>query len=295
MDYFSETTLSDATKALYNSRLRTIAREFGDNFVLFYSTPEDSLLALRNYLRTIQSDTPSSLNSFVKSLISYKKYHYDDFPVDERVAHIWWAVMKQSHNVQMEYRMENKPSSTQADKAGVDLTYEDVCRMRDELQDDDIRKLLIAFYTMIPPVRADYYATRIIPYGVVCAEPNFLYYSPKLSCIKIGEHKMSTKHGSIETVLTAELNKLLTESLRSHPRAFLFVNKNNEPFTRASFVPWAREQLMSVFGKEFTLTMFRHLYISWAMKQGKTERELDHIAECMGHTRMTQSAYRWME
>jgi hypothetical protein len=98
---------------------------------------------------------------------------------------------------------------------------------------------------------------------------------------------------SIEYDLPSELHKQLLLSLEKIPRTFLFIN-NDKCFTRKTFSEWATKKLTTLFKKEFTLTMFRHLYIS-QLDSNTPAEQLIEISKKMGHSITQQMLYKWKE
>ena len=114
-----------------------------------------------------------------------------------------------------------------------------------------------------------------------------------MSHLVITDYKTSPMYKSIEYDLPSDLHKQLILSLSKHPRTFLFCN-NDKCFTRKTFSEWATKQLTALFKKEFTLTMFRHIYIS-NLDQNTSAEHLIDISKKMGHSITQQMLYKWKE
>ena len=106
--------------------------------------------------------------------------------------------------------------------------------------------------------------------------------------------KTSNIYKSIDYDLPPELHTQLSLSLKQMPRKYLFVSDTGKPFNRDSFSKWASMKLTRVFKKEFTLTMFRHIYIS-ALDLNSTPETLYDISRKMGHSITQQMLYKWKE
>jgi len=270
------------------------------NTILYmFLHPNFSFVTLRKYLVENNTDTAPTLNSYAKAIISAYEHNLAMFHnIDKNTIAIaenrWKEIRQKTYEYANQYRIEQKPSPTQALKSGSSLLFTDVVKIRDSLKDDSIDKLLLGFYTYIPPVRADFFATQLLHFGETPIYPNHIFYDSDKAYLVITDYKTSPVYKSIEYFLPSELHKHLLLSLSTHPRTFLFCNNNNKPFTRKTFSEWATKQLTSLFKKEFTLTMFRHIYISNLDLNTSAEQLID-ISKKMGHSITQQMLYKWKE
>jgi integrase len=106
------------------------------------------------------------------------------------------------------------------------------------------------------------------------------------------DFKTSAVYKSIHQELPPALHSLLAHSLSLSPRRFLFVNRFGHPFSRNNFSIWAANLLEKTLHYPFTLTIFRHLYISH-LDPTMTPAELQKISLKMGHSLTQQMLYRW--
>ena len=204
-----------------------------------------------------------------------------------------WKELRQiTYNYAYAYRLEQKPSPLQTHMSGSKLVLDDLITLREALPDGSIHKLLIGLYTHIPPVRADYYATQILPFGSTPTEPNYIFHSSDKSRLVITDFKTNKSYKEISHDLPAELHRQLALSLAASPRTYLFVNKNGEPFTRNGFTKWATEQLFQISKKGLTITILRHIYIS-SLDLNSPPVLLLEIGKKMGHQLSQQMLYKW--
>jgi hypothetical protein len=260
--------------------------------------PNFSFVTLRQYLVKNNTDTAPTLNSYTKAIISAYEHNSTMFINVEtdnlnKAKERWIEMRQKTYEYANAYRIEQKPSPTQSLKSGSTLTFTDVIQFRDTLEDGSIDKLLLGFYTHIPPVRADFFATQIIKIGETPSYPNYIIYNTDKSRLVITDYKTSPMYKSIEYDLPSELHRQLLSSLEKTPRTFLFIN-NDKCFTRKTFSEWATKKLTALFKKEFTLTMFRHLYISHLDSDTPAEQLLE-ISKKMGHSITQQMLYKWKD
>jgi hypothetical protein len=302
MNYFSDTHLSYSTATNYNNKINTwvsLMPSQKNNITYIFLHPYFSFATLRQYLVKNNTDTAPTLNSYIKAIISTYEHHSNLFTnIDKdklsNAENKWKEMRQKTYEYANQYRIEQKPSPTQSLKSGSSLTFDDIVKFRDNLTDGSIDKLLLSFYTYIPPVRADYYATQLLNFGEIPSYPNYILYNSDKAHLVITDYKTSPMYKSIEYDLPPEIHKQLLISLTNTPRTFLFINKNNTCFTRKTFSEWATNTLTSIFKKEFTLTMFRHIYISHMDLNTPAEQLLD-VSKKMGHSITQQMLYKWKE
>lgn len=302
MDFFTNTHLNPKTYKPYNSKLnKWISLMDSDKNTIEYiiTHPNFSVVTLRRHLTKNNTDTFVNLHSYLKAILSCIEHnpHFINNLSQENSTKIisrWREMMSFAFQQSTQYRLEQKPSPTQALKGGSSLKLSDIRQKYDELDNKSIEKLLIAFYTSIPPVRVDHYATEILKFGEIPSQPNYIFISDSKAYLKITDFKTSNIWKSIDYDLPPELHTLLSISLKEFPRKYLFTNEQGKPFGRDSFSKWASMKLTRIFKKEFTLTMFRHIYISDLDPNTSTEILYD-ISRKMGHSLTQQILYRWKE
>ena len=205
----------------------------------------------------------------------------------------WRELRQQTYMEAFAYRLQAKPSPLQALHSGVELTFSDLEVKRDSLADGTILKLLLGFYTYIPPVRADYFSTEILPFNETPEMPNYIYHDAHKSQLTLTDFKTSKLYKKIVHDLPEPLHQLLVNSLQQMPRKYLFVNKFGKPFNRYTFSHWANQQLDNIFQKGLTLTMLRHIFISTIDFNNSTPEQLQKIGQQMGHNVSQQLLYKW--
>ena len=302
MNFFTTTHLTPPTYSSYNSKLNkwiSLMPPHKNHLSYMFLHPNFSVVQLRQFLTQNNTDTAPTLNSYIKAILSAAEHNNNLFDHNTKEeyekATLRWKELRQiTYEYATEYRLEQKPSPTQSIKGGSALKFTDLIKVRDELPDGSIDKLLLSFYTYIPPVRADFFATQIIPFGKVPSYPNYIFYNTDRSYLVITDFKTSPIYKSIEYEIPSELHRELVSSLTLQPRTFLFQNKNGECFKRKTFSDWASKRLTSLFKKEFTLTMFRHIYIS-TLDLNTPVAQLLEISNKMGHSITQQMLYKWKD
>jgi len=302
MNFFTNTHLNPKTFRPYNSKLnKWISLMPTDKNTIEYilTHPNFSVVTLRKHLVTNNVDTFVNLHSYLKAILScidHNPHYINNLSQDEydKITSRWHEMMSFAFQQSTQYRLEQKPSPSQSLKAGSSLKLNEIREIYNRLDNKCIEKLLIGFYIDLPPVRADHYATEIIKFGEIPSNPNYIFMSDSKAYLKITEFKTSNVYKSIEYDLPSELHNLLSQSLKDFPRKYLFTTEKGNPFNRDSFSKWASMKLTRIFKKEFTLTMFRHIYISTLDANSSPEILFD-IGRKMGHSITQQMLYRWKE
>jgi integrase len=207
-----------------------------------------------------------------------------------------WCIQRKTNEIPIvQRRLLNKPSETQEKKGGSSLKFSDIVAKRDSLEYASPERLLLGFYTYLPPVRADYFAVEIIKHNQRPTEQNYIrLITPTHSKCILRDFKTKKAYNKIENTLPHELDMELRESLKNNPRPYLFMNANGEPFTRNAFCIWSKRLLSRLFKTEVTLVMFRHAFITTLDFNNTTDQDLKELGNKMGHSLATQRTYRWV-
>ena len=302
MNFFPNTHLAQSTVSSYNSKITkwlSVMPEHKNTLRFVYAHPNFSVVQLRQFLVLNNTDTAQTLNSYIKAVLSAAEHNTSEFNEvsDEKYDKYtkrWKELRQKTYEYANAYRLEQRPSPTQAQKGGSELKFTDIEKIRNELVDGSIDKLLLSFYTYIPPVRSDFFATQLVSIGEKASNSNYIEYDDDTSYMVITDFKTNYIYEQIEYELPAELHNELIMSVKKMPRKFLFINKFGNCFTRKTFSDWASKRLSALFQKQFTLTMFRHIYISNLDINTSAERLLD-ISRKMGHSITQHFLYRWRE
>jgi hypothetical protein len=203
----------------------------------------------------------------------------------------WKEIQRGNWEPLSEHYAKNEPSEKQKDKV---IEWSKIEEVRESLEEGSFERLLLSFYTLMEPIRADYYATEIIKDGEESKEENYIKLTNEKAIVIVNDFKTKNKYNKIENTLNEKLNRELRVSLEKYPRKYLFVMEDREkPYTRKLFSNWACRTLTRVLKQQMTLTVLRHLYISEKIKEETPLDELKEIAKKMGHSRDMQRVYDW--
>ncbi len=304
MDLFQNVPIHDNSKKIYNSRLHEWMEFMPTHFqsvTHIIMLPDLALQALHTHLRT---NTPSTRHMYIVAILSFIKHHIvhlSDCISSEVVTSLrdrWNAIHTENEAPIVQLRMENKPTVLQQAKGGSQLSFEQIVHTRDQLPTGSIEKLLIAMYTFIPPVRADYFALEIVHDDQQPVSKNYLRIRDSHMDTVLTDFKTAKTYHHISNSLPLPLVLEIRASLLACPRNFLFVNAHGRPHTRNSFTLWTRRILSRIFHTDFTLVFFRHAYATHYVTHhdllSMTDAHIKHISDKMGHSMEMFRAYRWI-
>lgn len=305
MDFFGNSNLSNVTTTRYSAKLTEWLQyqpPHFNNMICLISFPEISLQSLNTHLKI---NTPTNKHNFIVALIAciiHGKHILSHFSKEyiESIHSKWSDILKENDAPIIQRRLENLPTDNQLNKGGSQLTFNHFVDVRNKLPLGSIERLLISMYTMIPPVRADYFATQIIRNDEVPNQKNYIRILQNGQMIStLTDFKTKKSYKQITNELPSELIIEINASLDKYPRSFLFVNISGKPFTRNSFTVWSRRILSKVFETDFTLVFFRHAfsthYVSVNDISKMTDAQIKLISDKMGHSLEMFKAYRWVK
>lgn len=305
MDYFQHVPIHENSRQAYNARIAKWLEYMPNHFKSITHIVMLPDLALRVLNERMPTNTPTNRHCYIVAIQSFIRHHLVHLieclskevvlPLRER----WNTINQENAAPIVQRRMDNKPTVLQEAKGGSRMTLEDIATIRDGLPLDSIERLLLSMYTLIPPVRADYFATEVLKGDE--AQPtarNYVRIRVDGSMTSVlTDFKTAKVYGQITNDFPPELTRVVQASLNKAPRSYLFVNAHGKPHTRNSFTLWARRVLSKLFNRDFTLVFFRHAYASHhALHMGQiTDAQIKEISDKMGHSAEMFKAYRWVQ
>lgn len=184
---------------------------------------------------------------------------------------------------------ENAPTKKQLEGF---VAYPDILKKRDSLEDGTDEKLLLSLYTYIPPLRADFGRVAIYEESVSekeRKEENYIYDNSQLV---LRRYKTAKSYKEYSKDLPKELIKQIKDSLKKHPRKFLFTMRDGEPMLKNTYTKWCNRVLARLFGRPLTVSLIRHSYINTLDFNKLTIKEKEEIAADMTHSAGMQDKYR---
>lgn len=306
IQYISNSLLTESSEKKHNTFLnKWVNLTPTKNILYIVLFPAHAILLLETYLKQKDIDMPmeknksyskTNMHSYISSVLAVFKHspqYINDIPEIFIYHKIWLKILADNEQDILTRRWQNKPTELQEARSGHKLTLQDLVNKRDQNDIDIISKLLLAMYTMIPPVRIDYYAMHIVKDDETPETDNYIILKNDYAELIIRKYKTSRKHGEIHhPKLPNELYSIIIKSLQEYPRKYLF-EKNGKPFTPNAFCKWSSITLQKLFNLELTLTMIRHIYISSIELSKMNVQDKKNIGKLMGHTIGMQAEYEW--
>lgn len=298
MDYFPSCTLADSSKKLYNNRINNWISILPEScrtleFIIYFPTKALELLSKAMNDTDNTSTNRHMYISAICAIFKHSDHLIKDLPDKDICRQNWIGLLKKNDEPIIQRMESQTPTENQLQKSGTYLTMDEIVEIRDKLPHGTIERLLISFYTLIPPVRADYYATQIVYNIDDVVSPNYILLTKGNAELVITDFKTASTFGRIHhPSLPKSLYKELIASLELFPRNYLFVSSECNLFTRETFSTWSSRLLTKVFKRTFTLTLFRHIYIS-SLDLNIGSGILKDISNKMGHSITMQMMYKW--
>jgi hypothetical protein len=283
--YLSEAKLSVLTKQNYLERLRKLECLLDKPLFEIVKNAESSIETLR---KTYPKDTTRKM--YMTVILSLFRY-VPGLKAQLEKAYEKWAEAFKDHDHAVEERYKTN-APTEKQKQGY-VPYEDIRSMRFKLPKGSMERLLLALYTDIYPLRADFNKVRLYKTLPTTPEANYIHMR-KIGCVLyLNEYKTFGKHGTFIKELPERLCEEIHDSLEILPRDWLFINANKEPFELPnSFTQYVSKILKHIFNKPLTISLIRHAFISTLDFNKLTIAEKEQIAKEMTHTTRLQDQYR---
>lgn len=256
--------VNDNTIKLWKRCLNKIHKDF-----IFRSKDE-----LEQQLLDINK-TYSSAYNMSTLLRAVCKINEVDLKLKEIVYDLYRDLREKSGDEQFENRMNKKQ-----------WTLEELISIMRNINMTDYKstmiKLLLAMYTINPPLRNDYYNVKINDSN----NTNYIDLKNKILNVYCTKSKKYQK-----VLLCDELIDIINESLIVLPRNYLFTKKNGDNFSSAASLSVSILNLLKEFmnDKHFSFNTFRHAYAEWSLKQDVNTRI--KAANDMMHDRLNHFIY----
>lgn len=301
LNYIEESKLlSEVSVTKYLFRMNQIQKDIMDNepIQMILQNPEMFDASLKTYGATHgrlhKEMSPHTLNSYYIPIMYILKVCLTIGELSTELYSRWENLANISKKEASKVYLTNAPTDRQSRAY---MSYDELCDIRDHQKLGSPERLLMSMYLDIPPVRSDYYATRLYDHFVSDDETrdNENYILMDKSMLVLKKYKTAAKYGHVYIELPGTLMNEIRESLRIIPRHYLF-GTPTVPYTSGNFNRWANRCLKVLTGKpDFCLTMFRHIYVS------RPELELTELSGdersklslLMGHSVEQQQKYMW--
>lgn len=270
--------LSESSITTYTSMFRNLMNKMGKDEDYIMKNPTEVI----KYLKDKNKNTIKNVLAMMVSLTDNDKYREE--------------MMKQSDILKSE-RKEQKKTDKQSDNWMDWLQIVDVfnamykrtmpllkkAKLTEKDKTEVMDMLLLAVYVLIPPRRSkDYAEMKLRNYD----EKRDNYY--KGGKFYFNQYKTGKFYGKQDVVLPPKLKRMVSMWMAKQDGDYMFFDKNKKPYTNVKIT----NRLNSIFGKNISSTMLRHIYLSHYYKDMPSLKEMGELAENMGHTVEEAMLYR---
>lgn len=159
-------------------------------------------------------------------------------------------------------------------------------RKKTELTKPELRKLMnyviLSLYVLIPPRRIlDYTVFKVR--NIDKTKDNFMEKGKFI----FNRYKTDNKYGQQVVKIPRSLQNIIKMWETKHDNDYLLFNEDGKPLTP----PRMTTRLNTIFGKKISVNMLRHIYLTDKLKDIPALKELDELADDMGHSVDQQMLY----
>lgn len=291
--------LRPTSKHLYIIKLTKLMNITGMNMDEIIHSPEE----ITNLVEDMDI-TDSTRVSFISSIMAYFIYNNDNLKEKEFDLFQKWNEIKAKFSESIKKRyIEHRPTTKQR-LAFMD--YDELQKIKEQLPFGQER-LLMTLYLDLPPVRADYFNCQLK--DTDDGDGNYIIFDDELGndisgLLILNDYKTSKKYSRIEIPIPTKVMNDILECLKDRKTFdneysnYLFLTHTYKKYrTRQSWTIYANNTLKTLLDNpNFSLTMFRHIYISrpeLGFNVGKTTKEREELSKKMGHSTQMQIQYQW--
>jgi integrase len=154
--------------------------------------------------------------------------------------------------------------------------------------------VILSLYTNIEPRRNKDFQMMNIIKGYTMDDPKINYYNVDDNELVFNVYKSMKKHGHQKIEIPDNLKEVINIYIKNHPlidkqKKFnvpFLVHYNGEPLNKINSIT---NILNRIFNKKLGSSMLRHIYLTYRF--GDTYKEMQQVADNMGHTISTQKDY----
>lgn len=283
--FLRKTELSDITKQNYVERVRQLEKILAKPMFTIIKDAAASIKQIQEFYKV-----NTSLKSYLSVILSIFRHVPGLKEQLPKQFEAWSEAFKAADKSVEDRYKQNAPTKRQEEGY---LPWEEIVAMRKELQRGSQERLLVAMYTLIYPLRADFNKVRLYTTVPKDHDANYIHMRKTGCKMFLNEYKTFAKHGTFEKELPAALCEEIHDSLTAEPRDYLFVNRKGKPYENSkAYIKFANHTFNTIFERPLTISLLRHSFISSLDFNVMTVAEKEAIAGEMLHTTRLQDQYR---
>lgn len=283
--------LTEKSKSVYISQLNRLSVVTGRPLENMVRKPNSTYQRI-----TAQYDNPRSLRTMIvaiKSLFKHNPSLRCEYP---DAWDRWHAKFKSVDAVVTDEVMRGEPTQRERENW---VRWADVVAKERELARTQYASdphLLLAMYTLIEPARQDYALVALTSSPPADQTRGNFIIVPATGdlTLVLNDYKTAKTYSTYTRVLPDGLAAIIRASIQTRPREWLFTMRDGSPFTnKTSFIHYTNAILKRLFGRNFTVRMMRHSYISEGIDfANSAPGDLFEAAKHMHHSVAQQQLYR---
>lgn len=180
------------------------------------------------------------------------------------------------------------------------MAWPDVLKKQRELGQSEYgsdRHLMLSMYTLIEPLRQDFGRMRLYsapPVPPPTDENYMVVPNEGPGNLVLNKYKTVKTYKVLSRPVPTQLMDIIRANLRNRPRAYLFQQRNGQPYTKSNFVQYANHSLRGALNNpKIGVSLLRHSFISSGIDfNNSTPGQLFETAKRMGHSIEQQQLYR---
>jgi hypothetical protein len=209
MNYFHNTTLAVSSVKLFNTRINKwldLLPIKDVQYIIMF--PAHALHILYAHLKQTDINNPlnkkkafnsTNIHSYISAInavIKHSSYLLNNIPQLHTYYKLWIDICEHNSKYIVKKRYDNVPTDMQIIKGAYNITYQDIVNKRHST-DNLMDTILLAIYTDIYPVRADYYALGIIKEGEHPFSDNYIILKDNTAELILTKFKTAKRYKKI--------------------------------------------------------------------------------------------------
>lgn len=293
MSYEEFTTIPNinlTTVKLYYASYHRFLRMRGNSFDQLILDPEGSYATINQ-----QHYKPSTIRIYmisicmaIENIESFKKR------IPPEIVRKWKEL------TEIAKALDHNDQEKRNNPRNITVTYEDLLNAVNNKANPLETRLLIGLYTLIPPIRFDYYEMRIIrdKSENVCDHFNNLFlYPDQPAYIELNNYKTKGLYGK-KTIPIPDQLLILIKKYVGDKKPYLFTTNgsgNTKPYAKSTFFLFMKNHTLAALGRSLGVCDFRHIYITHFDKIKLPIEQKVALAGEMGHSYICQKKYIWKD
>lgn len=245
------------------------------------------------------ASTDEVFRTFMVTILAFFKY--SEVKDTDRQSYLrWYTYFIKARKRIYKRIIHHEPTARQKE---AHVPWETVMKKYNAMTPGTKQHVLLSLITLIPPRRqTDWFKVRLYndtnPDFKPKRDHNYINLNYRDPYIMLVEYKTAKYFGEWYKKIPPQLLSILKQSIKDHPREWLFVNGNTgEPYENVdAFAKWSNRTIKTVMGNQkTTMNTMRHSYISYVRENHISKMTLADqltMSKDMGHNIVQNMGYK---